>query len=71
VLEKLWKDAGVGKLLQNASCLGKSHPGFGPVATPGQHLRERQQPDQGGPGAQTGQPSSREKAALQLLLGLF
>src|SRR5215217_1663748 len=70
-LEKLREHAGVGKSFQDGPRLGKRLPTSGPVATLGPHRRERKQPDEGGPGAQAGQPSSRGKTALQLLLGFL
>src|SRR5829696_2794676 len=70
-LDKLREDAGVGIPLHNGPRLGEHRPGSGAIAAFGAHRRERQQPDEGGPGAQAGQPSSRRKTALQLLLGFL
>src|SRR5215218_6713780 len=70
-LEKLGEHAGVRKSLQDVSRLGEHRPAPGSVATRGSYQRERKQPDEGWPGAQAGQSSSRRKTALQLLLGFF
>src|SRR5215216_3450601 len=70
-LEKLGEHASVRKSLQDVSRLGEHRPAPGSVATRGSYRREREQPDEGGPGAQAGQSSSRRKTALQLVLGFL
>ena len=70
-LEELGEDAGIGISLQKGPRLGEYRPSFGSIATHGVYLRERQQPDESGPGTQAGQPSSRRKTTLQLLLGFL
>src|SRR5215203_5224594 len=68
-LEKLGEYAPVRGGFQDGSRLGEYRTSLGPVAQRRPDLREGQQPEKGGPGAQAGQPSSRRKSALQLLLG--
>src|SRR5215211_1363020 len=70
-LEELREHAGVGKGVQDGPRLGEHRPGSGTIAARGPYRGERQQPDEGWPRAQAGQPSSHGISALQLLLGFF
>src|SRR5215212_69755 len=70
-LEKFGECAGVRESLQNGPRLGERLPTPGPVATRGSYRRERQQADEGRPGAQAGQSLSGRECTLQLLLGFL
>ena len=69
-IEKLGEYAGVRIVVQHAPRLGEHRPAPGSVATRGSY-RASEQPDEGWPGAQAGQSSSRRKTALQPVLGFL
>jgi hypothetical protein len=69
-IEKLGDHAGVGKSLQNLSRLLEYSPTSCSVSKSGPYWRESQQPDEGPPGAYSGNVRPARKALLQFDLSI-
>ena len=67
-LEQLGDNAGIRGSFQDGSHLGERRPTPGSVATRGSYRRDRQQPDEGGPGAQARQHTARAARGAAILL---
>src|SRR5829696_5368508 len=69
-LQKLGEDACIGIPLQNGSRLGEHLACSATIAAFGAHPREREQPDEGRPGAYTRQAHSGRETSFEFGLGL-